>query len=55
MKNYIKYLISAVVFFGVYILANYLIDKNINWIMGITATIVYLIFNVAFVKFENKK
>ena len=55
MKNYIKYLISAVVFFGVYILVNYLIDKNINWIMSITATIVYLIFNVVSVKFENKK
>lgn len=55
MKNYIKNLISAVAFFGGYILANYLIDKNINWIMGITATIVYLIFNVIFGKFEKKK
>mgnify|MGYP006934498051 FL=1 len=43
MKKWIKYITSTVIFSIIYIIAEYLLIKNINWKMAITATIIYFI------------
>ncbi len=43
MKEYMKYVISTIVFAVVYTLASYLLTKNIDFKMIIITTIVYAI------------
>ena len=54
MKNWVKYLVSTVVFGLIYIVVEYLFYKNIDWKMVIVATILYGVFNIGISKIINK-
>ena len=54
MKNWVKYLVSTVVFGFIYIVVEYLFYKNIDWKMVIVATILYGVFNIEISKIINK-
>lgn len=45
MKNWVKYIISAVIFFIIYTGLQYLFIKNIEWDIIILSTIIYFILN----------
>lgn len=55
MKDYLKYIISTVIFFATYVLLEYLFDKNINWETIMIATILYAILNTGCNMLFNKK
>ena len=45
MKNFIKYVISVVIFFCIYVSMQLLFVKSINWRVVIVSTIMYAILN----------
>ena len=45
MKKWIKYLIGAIVFGGVFTLLEYLFSKSLNWRLIIVTTIIYAVLN----------
>ena len=55
MKNWLKYIISAVIFFVVFIGLEYLLTKNIEWDMVIASTLLYYILNAVFHTILDKK
>ena len=55
MKKYTKYLISAVIFFTVYTLIEYLLTKNLYWIDAIITTIMYSVCYTSIDLIFNKK
>lgn len=51
MKNWVKYIISIIVFFTSYVLMQILFNKSIDWKMTIVATMIYAILDAICVVF----
>jgi len=54
MQNWVKYLVSTVIFGLTYIAVEYLFYKNIDWKVVIVATILYGVLNTGISKIVNK-
>ena len=54
MKNWVKYLLSTVIFGLIYIVVEYLFYKNIDWKVVIVATTLYGVLNIGISKIINK-
>lgn len=55
MKNLIRYVISPIIFLGVYILVEYLIRGAIDLKMAIASTMMYAVLNAVFRRLLDKK
>lgn len=45
MKDWIKYIVSTIIFFTIYTVFQWLFDKTIDWEITIIATIIYAVIN----------
>ena len=54
MKKYLKYVISGLVFFLTMLLFDYIFKFDINLIVNIGATVIYLVLNILCDYFFNR-
>lgn len=55
MKKYLKYVISGLVFFLTMLLFDYIFKFDINLIVNIGATVIYLVLNILCDYFFNRQ